>query len=114
MAFKQAIVVRQDLKMPKGKLAAQVAHASLESALTSDKKILGEWRETGSKKVVLKVKDLDELRKCFIECKKKCLNVKLIKDAGNTFFKLPTITCFGVGPDEEEKIDEVIGNLKLL
>ncbi len=114
MELKQAIVVRQDLKMPKGKLAAQVAHASLECALNSDKKIVDEWRKNGSKKVVLKVKDLKELRKYFVDCKKAGLKVKLIKDAGNTFFKLPTITCFGIGPDSEDTIDKMTGDLKLL
>ncbi|MCD6381532.1 MAG: peptidyl-tRNA hydrolase [Candidatus Aenigmarchaeota archaeon] len=112
--MKQAIVVRQDLNMPKGKLAAQVAHASLESALISDKKKVEEWRKNGSKKVVLKVKDLRELRKYLIDAKRAGLKVQLIKDAGNTFFKLPTITCLGIGPDEDKKMDEIVGDLKLL
>ena len=61
--YKQVILVRQDLKLPKGKLAAQAAHASLEAAFNSDKEIVKEWRDEGAEKVVLKVKDLDELIK---------------------------------------------------
>ena len=53
--MKQVILVRNDLRMPKGKLSSQVAHASLEAALKSNK--LKEWRSKGTKKVILKVKD---------------------------------------------------------
>ena len=38
----------------------------------------------------------------------------LIKDAGKTFFKKPTVTCLGIGPDEEDKIDEVTSELKMV
>ncbi len=114
MSLKQVIVVRQDLRMPKGKLAVQVAHASVEAVLASDRKTIEEWREEGAKKVVLKVKNLDELRKYYLLCKEKGFKTKLIKDAGNTFFKLPTITCFGAGPDNETALDTVVGKLKLV
>ena len=40
MKYKQVILVREDLKLPKGKLAVQSAHASLDAAMKSDKKIL--------------------------------------------------------------------------
>ena len=55
MEFKQVILVRQDLKMPKGKLAAQVAHASVEATLKSGKDKIHTWRYGGMKKVVLKL-----------------------------------------------------------
>ncbi len=57
--MKQAIVVRQDLAMGKGKTAAQVAHASLsaaEEAMRKREEWYGEWKEEGQKKVVVKVK----------------------------------------------------------
>ncbi len=38
----------------------------------------------------------------------------LIEDAGLTVFKKPTITCLAIGPDKEEKIDEITGKLKIL
>jgi PTH2 family peptidyl-tRNA hydrolase len=55
--MKQVILVRMDLKMPAGKLAAMVAHASVEAALKSDYDILKVWKSLEMKKVVLKVKD---------------------------------------------------------
>ena len=111
--MKLVILVRKDLKMPKGKMSAQCSHAAVESVLKSSKEKVGEWREEGGTKVVLEVKNLDEL----MEYKKKALSAKLvnalIKDAGRTFFKESTVTCLGIGPDEDDKIDKVCGGLKL-
>ena len=112
--YKQVILVRQDLKLPKGKLATQVAHASLESASNSDSEIVKEWRKEGGKKIVLKVKDLDELLKYKNLCKAEELKTALIKDAGHTVLEPGTITCLGIGPDKEEKIDKVTGKLKMV
>ena len=61
--MKQVILVRMDLKLPKGKLAAQVAHASTEALLKSHKDDITKWRSEGMKKVVLKVDDQKELMK---------------------------------------------------
>jgi len=38
----------------------------------------------------------------------------LVKDAGLTQLKVGTITCLGIGPSEEKKIDKITGKLKLL
>jgi len=110
--MKQVILVRDDLKMDRGKLASQVAHASLEAALKSNK--LKEWKSKGTKKVILKVKDKEELLKYYKLAKQNELTNALIKDAGKTFFKKPTITCLAIGPDKEEKIDKVTKELKML
>lgn len=112
--MKQAILVRRDLDMGKGKLAAQVAHASLNSYKKADKKLREIWDKEGSKKVVLKVEgeaDLIKYQKLAIE--KKLPNA-LIIDAGLTQIPKASITCLGVGPDEDKKIDELIKDLKLL
>ena len=61
MAYKLVVLVRQDLKLPKGKLAVQVAHASVECVLKTDRKLVDAWRREGGKKVVLKVADEKEL-----------------------------------------------------
>ena len=110
--MKQVILVRQDLKMPKGKLAVQVAHASLEAALKSNK--LKEWQKKGTKKIILKVKDEKELLYYYDLANKNKLTNALIKDAAKTFFKEPTITCLAIGPDKEEKIDKLTKELKIL
>ena len=114
MAYKQVILVRHDLKLPKGKLAVQVAHASFEAASNSDKEVVKEWREEGAEKVVLKVNDLDELLKYMDLCKSEKLKTALIKDAGHTVVEPGTITCLGIGPDKEYKIDKITGKLKMV
>jgi len=112
--MKQAILVRQDLKMDKGKLAVQVAHASVEAVLKSNKTKVDEWASTGMKKTVLKVSNLNELKSYLAKAKAQKLKIALIKDAGKTVFNKPTITCLAIGPDREERIDSVTSKLKLL
>ncbi|MEK6949752.1 MAG: peptidyl-tRNA hydrolase Pth2 [Nanoarchaeota archaeon] len=114
MRYKQVILVRQDLKLPKGKLSAQVAHASLECALKSDKKLMEKWREQGSKKIILKVEDEKELFKYMSMLENEGIKVALIKDAGHTVVEPGTITCLGAGPDLEDKIDKITGKLKMV
>ena len=48
MTYKQYLVVRQDLQLPKGKAAAQCAHAAVEAALRSDKELVKRWRNEGT------------------------------------------------------------------
>ena len=112
--YKQVIVVRQDLKMDKGKLAAQCSHGAVECSLGCDLKKLDKWRESHMKKVVLKVNSLQALLHYKKKADKAGLQTALIKDAGRTFFSKPTITCLAIGPDKESKIDEVTGDLQML
>ncbi len=112
--MKQVILVRNDLKLPKGKMAAQAAHAAVEAAFNSDKKKVAEWREQGAKKVVLKVKDEKELLKFLQLAKDNKLKTALITDAGKTVIAPRTKTCIGIGPDDDEEIDKVTGKLKMV
>ena len=114
MELKQVIIVRQDLKLPKGKLAAQSAHASVEAVLRSDKRKVNAWKQEGMAKIVLKVKDLKELRKYNQNAKSTGLVTAVITDAGKTTVAPGTTTCMAIGPDNEEKIDKITSDLKLL
>ena len=112
--MKQVILVIMDLKIPLGKLCVQCSHASVASVLKTNKKKLEKWIDEGMMKAILKVKDLDELLKYKEEAEKNKLVCALITDSGKTVFKEPTVTCLAIGPDDDEKIDNVTGKLKLL
>ncbi|MBS3112374.1 peptidyl-tRNA hydrolase Pth2 [Candidatus Woesearchaeota archaeon] len=112
--YKQVILVRNDLKLPKGKLAAQVAHASVEAVLKSDPKLVSKWRSSGMAKIVLKVNELKELRKYQVFAKENGLVTATITDAGKTVVAPGTVTCMAIGPSIESEIDKVTNELKLL
>ena len=114
MDYKQVILVRMDLKLTPGKMSAQVSHASVGAALKSDKDDLKKWQHQGQKKIVLKVKDKAELLAYKNKAEDAGLVVSLVTDAGHTHLEPGTMTCLGIGPDDEDKIDEVTGNLKLI
>lgn len=132
--IKQVIVARKDLKMPAGKLSAQVSHASLGCILnkknSSYKELdngtsvkfnfnddeyewLTETKLSKFTKIVLKVNSEKELLDVYNKAKEKDLNSCLIKDAGNTFFDEPTYTCVGIGPVKDYELNDITGNLKL-
>ena len=112
--MKQVIAVRKDLKLPKGKLSVQVAHASVEAVLRSDKDKVNKWRDEGMMKIVVGVEDEKELVKYNQTAKDLGLKTALITDAGKTVVAPGTKTCVAIGPDDEEKIDKVTGKLKLI
>lgn len=111
--YKQAIVVRADLKMGKGKIASQSGHASIASFLKSDKRDREKWIKSGMKKVVLKVSSEKELKDLYKLAKKEKLPCELIIDKGLTQIP-PSITALGIGPSEDKKIDKITRKLKLL
>jgi len=111
--LKQVILVRADLKLPKGKAAAQVAHASVAAVLSADKALVDAWRATGMKKVVLKVPGERELLSFQRVAKRKGLVVALITDAGKTVVAPGTRTALAIGPGDEHLIDSMTGHLPL-
>ncbi|HLQ06365.1 MAG TPA: peptidyl-tRNA hydrolase Pth2 [Nitrososphaerales archaeon] len=115
--MKQAIVVRSDLKMGKGKVAAQVAHASLSAAELARLRKPGwyeGWKEGGQAKIVLKTESEELLMELFQKAKSSGLPASLVEDRGLTQVEPGTVTCLAVGPGPEAEIDSVTGNLKLL
>ncbi|MCD6467684.1 MAG: peptidyl-tRNA hydrolase [Methanomicrobia archaeon] len=114
--MKQIIVIRADLKLGKGKIASQVAHASLASAELCRKNypdIYNKWLYEGQKKIVLKIENKEKLLELYERVKREIPTV-LIKDAGMTQISPDTITCIGIGPWKDEEIDRHTGSLKLL
>ncbi len=111
--LKQVIVVRGDLDLPVGKLASQVAHASLEAALRADE-TRDAWRESGAKKIVVRCSDASSLSTLHEECDRLDIPCYLVRDAGHTVVEPGTATALGVGPAPEGVVDEVTGGLELV
>ncbi|HIC05595.1 MAG TPA: peptidyl-tRNA hydrolase [Candidatus Nitrosopelagicus sp.] len=116
MAIKQVIVVRTDLDMGKGKIAAQVGHACVlgaEYVRKSKPEWFSEWWK-GQEKIVLKVSNLKELE----QVKQGAIEIGVpwseVTDAGHTQIAPGTVTCISLGPAPEEKIDKITGDLKLM
>ena len=114
MNYKQLIIIRQDLKLPKGKAISQGAHAAVEACLKSDKDKVKMWRQNGSKKITLKVQSKTELFKALQLAKDNNIACTLITDAGKTVIAPGTETAVGIGPENEEKLDTYFANYKLL
>jgi PTH2 family peptidyl-tRNA hydrolase len=114
---KLVIVTRTDLKLSRGKLAAQVAHAAVTCALVSKKRdpeTFKQWYEEGQRKVVLKAQDLKALYELKALAEDDGLVTSLISDAGLTEIPAGTVTVLGIGPAREKEIDRVTGDLSLL
>ncbi|QIB73299.1 peptidyl-tRNA hydrolase [Halogeometricum borinquense] len=111
--MKQAIVARADLGMGRGKLAAQVAHASLSAYEDADRKAKNEWKGSGQKKVVLKANGEDELFRLADEAERQGLPHAIIRDAGHTQLEPGTVTCLAVGPGRDDLVNKVTGDLSL-
>ena len=114
--------------MRKGKIAAQASHASMKAILDlahnngsdlvinySDNSVLDNWLNGIFTKVCVSVDSEQELIDIYETAKSKGMICSLIKDAGLTEFNgVPTLTCCAIGPDYEDKINEITGHLKLL
>ena len=114
MGLKQVVIVRNDLKMPKGKLSAQVAHASVDAVLKASRLVVSAWKLAGMKKSVLKVESEEDLRRYYELAKSAKLPCSYINDAGRTCLAPGTATCVGIGPASDEQVDKISGDLKLL
>ena len=126
---KQVIVIRRDLGMRRGKEIAQGAHASV--AWLADRVVQGimpngavdhvvlspaerAWLETSFRKVTVKVNSEDELMAVYRQAIEAGLVVHLVTDRGLTEFGgIPTRTCLAVGPDYDDLVDPVTGDLEL-
>jgi PTH2 family peptidyl-tRNA hydrolase len=112
--YKQVIAVRRDLRLSKGKLAVQVAHASLDAYKNSDSRTRQAWESDGAKKVVVGVGGLKEIQELHRKAHSKRFPCALIRDAGRTELPAGTVTALGIGPVKEGEADSITGNLKML
>lgn len=116
--YKQVIVVRTDLNMSIGKLAGQVAHASISVIINNlDKKeIINKWFNAGKeqKKIILKIGSEEKLKNLMKKAEDSGLIYFPIYDAGLTELEPNTLTCIGFFPMKNEEIDPLTKKLTLL
>ena len=115
--FKQVILIRTDLKMSTGKKCVQSCHASVAASdliRVQNKNAWKIWKNTGQKKVVIKLKDMEELIEIIKKLESNKLLYFVVKDAGLTQLTPGTTTAVGIGPVESSRINKITGDLKLL
>ena len=137
---KQMIVMRRDLKMRKGKIAAQSGHACVEATLMAlaregrlgevrvspeegwvyldddgrEPTALSDWFEAGVAKVCVYVDSEEELLDIARQGRERGFAVALVRDAGLTeFHGEPTYTCLAFVPLHAEDVDPITGRLPL-
>ncbi|XP_012503879.1 PREDICTED: peptidyl-tRNA hydrolase 2, mitochondrial isoform X2 [Propithecus coquereli] len=114
--YKMILVVRTDLKMGKGKVAAQCSHAAVSAYKQVQRRnpeVLRQWEYCGQPKVVVKAPDEETLVELLTHAKMLGLIVSLIQDAGRTQIAPGSRTVLGIGPGPADLIDKVTGHLKL-
>lgn len=124
---KQVIVVNKALHMPPGKLATQVAHASMGALLNTTTRNLNtifislpigsareDWLDGIFTKIVVYVKSESKLIDVYKKAKERQLPCCLIEDCGLTFFDKPTVTCVGIGPAWNDEFIGLTDKLQLL
>lgn len=115
--YKQVIAIRTDLKMSKGKIAAQAGHAAVSAAEETRRKRPNWWKTwiaEGQCKIAVRAESEQELLKLEEEAKESKLPKALITDRGLTELPPDTITCLGIGPAPSPQIDAITGKLPLL
>lgn len=111
--MKQAIVARRDIGMGEGKLAAQVAHASLMAFQNAGPEAQSAWKGEGQTKIVLGVDSEAELFELADVAKREGLPHAVVRDAGRTQLDPGTVTALAVGPGKDNVVDKVTGDLSL-
>ena len=114
-SYRLTLVVRSDLGMGRGKIAAQAAHAAVAATLAALGTVdFRSWLRDGQPKVVLKAVSQDDLFAIADRAIDAGLPVQVIHDAGRTQVAEGTPTCCAIGPAEDSRIDAVTGALSLL
>lgn len=115
--YKQVLVFRADLKMSKGKIAAQAGHAAVsaaQDAYVHHKKWWEAWLFEGQRKIAVKVQTEKELGLLEKAADDLGLPHSLIVDRGLTEIPAGTVTCLGIGPAPADKVDRLTSKLALL
>lgn len=112
--MKQVMVVSRLLALPKGKLAAQVAHAAVGAFVAADAQAQRAWLQVGMPKIVVYAADADALLHLEQAACEQQIPACLVRDAGRTVLSAGAITCLGLGPARADVLDRLTGALWLV
>jgi PTH2 family peptidyl-tRNA hydrolase len=111
---KMVIVVRSDLNMSPGKIAAQCVHAALRAVKLSNQAFVRTWESQGEPVIALAIEDDAKLEAILLQAVNAGLVVGVQHDAGRTEVEPDTRTCAAIGPALNSKINAITGRLRLL
>jgi len=122
---KLVLVVRTDLGMTKGKIAAQCGHATLACYKTltraaardpqsHEARLLRQWERHGQAKIAVQVKSEEDMIALMAKARALGVTAEVIQDAGRTQIEAGSRTVLGVGPAPKSEVDKITGGLKLL
>lgn len=109
--------VRTDLKMSKGKISAQVGHATLgayKAARAKTPSIVRAWENSAQPKIALAIKSAKEANTLSANARRLGIPTYTVHDAGRTQIAAGSMTVLAIGPAPNSKIDRVTGHLRLL
>lgn len=113
---KMVLVVRSDLRMQKGKVAAQVAHAAVlcyKKGMAEQPEVVRAWEQLGQTKVCVKVDSEESLLGLAAQAKEAGLVFGVVRDAGRTQVDAGSLTVLGIGPGPASAVELITGHLKL-
>ena len=115
---KMVMCVRMDLKMDKGKIAAQCSHSAVglyKKLIKSKKyeKMLEAWETNGQKKIVAKLKSEKEMNLLISKATDAGILFEVITDAGRTQVAAGSRTVVAL-VDFENKLNTITGRFKLM
>ncbi|RKP33610.1 peptidyl-tRNA hydrolase, partial [Dimargaris cristalligena] len=111
------LLVRNDLRMGKGKIAAQCSHATLgcyQRALKMAPANVLRWSRSGQTKVAVKVEDEETMLALEAQARAAGLVTYIVADAGRTQIAAGSLTVLAIGPAPKHVLNDLVGHLKLL
>ncbi len=115
--LKMWLAVRQDIKMSKGKLAAQSGHAYGDlyvAALTHVPELFQQYQAHATPKITVKAKNADAIDRIAAECLKANICYETVRDAGRSELEPGTVTVVAFGPAYFDELPKFLQRLQVM
>ena len=123
---KQVIVIRKDLRLRKNKLVSLAIRATMQFILDNNESDRPDelqvklsqqevyWLKNSFDNDILVVNSQDALSDIILKAELNGINVYSIFEKSKKSDEGPQLICAAFGPDEEDQISQVVGNLKTM